>query len=91
MWVCLQWSVPLSPAYCAVVMLVTCYFIAAIGKECEKYMKQGSLVPDQIIEDMIITEMKNMQKDAWLLDGNYLLVIFPFGISYQHNIIIALR
>lgn len=41
----------------------------AIGKECEKYMKQGSLVPDQIMEDMIITEMKNMQKDAWLLDG----------------------
>jgi len=72
-------------------MLVTCYFITAIGKECEKYMKQGSLVPDQIMEDMIITEMKNMQKDAWLLDGNYLLVIFPFGISYQHNIIIALR
>jgi len=45
------------------------YFIAAIGKECEKYMKQGALVPDQIIEEMIITEMKKMQKAAWLLDG----------------------
>jgi len=33
-------------------------------------MKQGSLVPDQIMEDMIISEMKKMQKDAWLLDGN---------------------
>ena len=51
------------------------YFTAAIGKECEKYMKQGSLVPDQIMEDMIITEMKKMQNDAWLLDGNYLLVM----------------
>ena len=53
----------------------TVCFTAAIGKECEKYMKQGALVPDQIMEDMIITEMKKMQNDAWLLDGNYLLVM----------------
>jgi len=32
-------------------------------------MKQGSLVPDHIIEEMIISEMKKMQRDAWLLDG----------------------
>jgi len=39
-------------------------------------MKQGALVPDQIMEDMIITEMKKMQSDAWLLDGNYLIFLF---------------
>jgi len=58
------------------VVVVIVYFIAAIGKECEKYMKQGALVPDQIMEDMIISEMKNMQKDAWLLDGNMCLRYF---------------
>jgi len=53
-------------------------------------MKQGSLVPDQIMEDMIITEMKKMQKDAWLLDGNYLFVIFLFGISSEHSIVMPI-
>jgi len=47
-------------------------------------MKQGSLVPDQIMEDMIITEMKKMQKDAWLLDGNSLLMVFFFAINSVH-------
>jgi len=51
------------------------YTLTAIGKECEKFMKQGTLVPDQIMEDMIITEMKKMQKDAWLLDGNCLFTV----------------
>jgi len=53
-------------------------FAAAIGKECEKYMKQGALVPDQIMEDMIITEMKKMQKDAWLLDGKLIICLLYF-------------
>ena len=63
---CFYLSIPCSN----VTVYIRCYFVVAIGKECEKYMKQGSLVPDQIMEDMIISEMKNMQKDAWLLDGN---------------------
>lgn len=41
----------------------------AIGKEIETYIKKGALVPDSIIEEMIIKEMKGMQKDTWLLDG----------------------
>lgn len=40
-----------------------------IGKEIEGYIKKGALVPDSIIEEMIIKEMKGMQKDTWLLDG----------------------
>jgi len=42
-------------------------------------MKQGALVPDQIMEDMIISEMKKMQKDAWLLDGNYLFLMLFYA------------
>jgi adenylate kinase family enzyme len=34
-----------------------------LGKECEKYIKKGALVPDTIMEDMIIKDMKKMQKD----------------------------
>jgi len=41
-------------------------------------MKQGALVPDQIMEDMIITEMKKMQKDAWLLDGKLIICLLYF-------------
>lgn len=59
----------LSYAFLLFVVLV------AIGKEIEKYIKKGALVPDSIIEDMIIKEMKGMQKDNWLLDGTRYLVI----------------
>jgi len=68
------------------------YFIAAIGKECEKYMKQGALVPDQIMEDMIISEMKKMQSDAWLLDGELLfaceVVIFLYIVKLLFLVIV---
>jgi len=47
-------------------------------------MKQGALVPDQIMEDMIITEMKQMRSDAWLLDGNYLLTVLVCIWFYEY-------
>jgi len=40
-----------------------------IGKEVEKYIKKGALVPDSIIEEMIIREMRGRQNESWLLDG----------------------
>lgn len=40
-----------------------------IGKQAEDYMKKGALVPDSIMEKMIINEMKTLQNAVWLLDG----------------------
>lgn len=40
-----------------------------IGKEVEKYIKQGKLVPDSIIQKMIIGEVQKLKKETWLLDG----------------------
>jgi hypothetical protein len=33
-------------------------------------MKKGALVPDSIMQKMIIDEMKRLQGETWLLDGN---------------------
>jgi len=72
-------------------MLSVCYFTTAIGKECEKYMKQGALVPDQVIEEMILTEMKKMQKDAWLLDGKYSCLWYLVSVNSVRDIIKLIR
>lgn len=40
-----------------------------IGKQAEDYMKKGALVPDSIMQKMIIDEMKRLQGETWLLDG----------------------
>jgi adenylate kinase len=40
-----------------------------IGKQAEDYMKKGALVPDSIMQKMIIGAMQAMKNDVWLLDG----------------------
>lgn len=40
-----------------------------IGKQAEDYMKRGALVPDNIMQKMIIDEMKRLKGETWLLDG----------------------
>ena len=32
-------------------------------------MKKGALVPDNVMQKMIIDEMKHLKVQAWLLDG----------------------
>jgi adenylate kinase family enzyme len=55
--------------------------VTEIGKQAEDYMKRGALVPDNIMQKMIIDEMKRLKGETWLLDGNllntaYLVMIF---------------
>jgi len=40
-----------------------------IGKQAEDYMKKGALVPDSIMQKMILDEMKRLKGENWLLDG----------------------
>nr|XP_023014192.1 GTP:AMP phosphotransferase AK3, mitochondrial [Leptinotarsa decemlineata] len=47
----------------------------AIGVEAEKYIKDGKLVPDDIMIKFITSELKKLPNQMWLLDG------FPRTIS----------
>lgn len=40
-----------------------------IGRECEKYIKHGTLVPDNIMNVMIFNELRKLQGQSWILDG----------------------
>ncbi|KAJ8960538.1 hypothetical protein NQ318_013826 [Aromia moschata] len=41
----------------------------AIGIEAQKYIKEGKLVPDDVMIKFISSELKKVQNPAWLLDG----------------------
>jgi nucleoside-triphosphate--adenylate kinase len=40
-----------------------------IGRQAEEFMKKGALVPDTIMQKMIIGAMQAMKNEVWLLDG----------------------
>ena len=40
-----------------------------LGKEAEKYMKNGDLVPDELVIEMIMAEIEDKGDDGFLLDG----------------------
>ncbi len=40
-----------------------------LGKEAEKYMNNGDLVPDELVIEMIMEEIENKGDDGFLLDG----------------------
>jgi len=42
-----------------------------IGKQAEDFMKKGALVPDSIMQKMIIDAMKGLKGQTWLLDGKF--------------------
>jgi len=46
-----------------------CCVFAEIGRECEKYIKHGTLVPDNIMNVMIFNELRKLQGQSWILDG----------------------
>lgn len=48
--------------------------ITEIGKECEKYIKHGALVPDRIINAMVFNELRQLQGQSWILDGKLLIL-----------------
>lgn len=63
-----------------VYFLITPYFLlhAAIGLEAEKYIKQGKLVPDELMINFIKSTIKNVNK--LLLDG------FPRTVSQAQSL-----
>jgi adenylate kinase len=40
-----------------------------LGKEAEKYMSNGDLVPDELVIEMIMSEIEDKGDDGFLLDG----------------------
>jgi adenylate kinase len=40
-----------------------------LGKEAEKYMNNGDLVPDELVIEMIMAEIEDKGDDGFLLDG----------------------
>jgi adenylate kinase len=40
-----------------------------LGKEAEKYMSNGDLVPDELVIEMIMAEIEDKGDDGFLLDG----------------------
>ena len=46
-----------------------------LGKEAEKYMNNGELVPDALVIEMIMAEIEDKGDDGFLLDG------FPRSVS----------
>lgn len=40
-----------------------------IGKEANKYIEKGKLVPDEIMMDLVISELDSLNNKNWLLDG----------------------
>ena len=52
-----------------------------LSKEIRSYMEKGALVPDHLVTDMMIQEVKNVgDSDPWLLDG------VPRTINQAHDI-----
>lgn len=41
-----------------------------VGKKAKQYMEQGSLVPDHVMVDLVLTELKQ-RTNSWLLDGTF--------------------
>lgn len=40
-----------------------------LGKEVKKYLNEGKLVPDDVMIKFMITELKKVESQPWLLDG----------------------
>lgn len=41
----------------------------ALGKEAQKFIADGQLVPDDLVIECILKQTKSMQHQSWLLDG----------------------
>ena len=52
------------------------------GKQAEKYLVKGQLVPDELIVNLISDELK-LVKGSWLLDGEFNFCCFHFMIGYK--------
>ena len=40
-----------------------------VGKDAKKFVDQGALVPDEVMVNLISTELKALGDQPWLLDG----------------------
>ncbi|KXN66829.1 adenylate kinase [Conidiobolus coronatus NRRL 28638] len=51
-----------------------------IGKEAEKIIKAGELIPNEIILDLLLKELDNIEQKHWLLDG------FPRNVDQAQSL-----
>lgn len=49
---------------------------AEIGKEAQKYIQAGKLVPDLVMISFIKGEINKLDGKSWLLDGRILIIMF---------------
>ena len=40
-----------------------------MGLIAKSYMDEGRLVPDDVITNIVVDELKKYEQDSWLLDG----------------------
>ena len=45
------------------------YFISDVGQKAQKFMKNGQLVPDDVMVKLISNELSQIKTSSWLLDG----------------------
>ena len=42
---------------------------SAAGLKASEFIEKGDLVPDQVMVDLILNELKGLSSVGWLLDG----------------------
>ena len=48
---------------------MTLFCISDVGQHAEDYIKNGALVPDDVMIKLITNQLKTMSNHSWLLDG----------------------
>ena len=46
-----------------------------LGREAKNFIDKGALVPDEVMVNLISSELKKLETEPWLLDGNFLFDI----------------
>ncbi len=47
--------------------------VSAVGIDSENHILKGELVPDEVMVELICSELDKIKEDSWLLDGMYTL------------------
>ena len=45
-----------------------------LGREAKNFIDKGALVPDEVMVNLISSELKKLESEPWLLDGNFLYI-----------------
>ena len=47
------------------------FVFLAVGLEASRYIESGALVPDTVMVELIVQELRGLKDTSWLLDGRY--------------------